>query len=92
VSQPRAWPIWAIRETTFVCLAQEDTGIRVQPYTDRANADLPPLAVRVYNNGALRRSSLNSRRCAVSNRNASNGEAIPSKIDFVVAVEAGSLG
>jgi len=29
------------RETTFACLAQEDTGIRVQPSTDRANADLP---------------------------------------------------
>lgn len=48
------------RATTFACLAQENTGIRVQPSTDRANADLPPLAVRVYNNGTLRRSSLNS--------------------------------
>ena len=29
------------RETTFASLAQEDTGIRVRPSTDRANADLP---------------------------------------------------
>jgi hypothetical protein len=50
------------REATFACLAQEDTGIRVQPSTDRANADLPPLAVRVYNSSAWRRSSLNSTR------------------------------
>jgi hypothetical protein len=50
------------RETTFASVAQNKIGIRVQPSTDRTGSDLPPLAVRVYNNGVSTRSSLNSRR------------------------------
>ena len=48
------------RETTFTSVAQNDTGIRVQPSTNRTDTDLPPLAVRVYNNGASTDSSVNS--------------------------------
>jgi hypothetical protein len=48
------------RETTFASVAQNDGGIRVQPSTDRTDTDLPPLAVRVYNNGASTGSSPNS--------------------------------
>jgi hypothetical protein len=49
------------RATTFACVADDATGIRVQPSNDRIAGDLPPLAVRVYNKDSLRHSSANSR-------------------------------
>jgi hypothetical protein len=47
------------RAATFTCVAREETSIRVQSSTDRADADLPPLAVRVYNKRISRSSSFN---------------------------------
>jgi hypothetical protein len=40
------------RATSFASVTQDDGSIRVQPVTDRADANGPPLTVRVYNSGA----------------------------------------
>lgn len=62
-SQTVAW-FRKRRATSFVNDTQEGRGIRVQATTDPIAAGLPPLTVRVYNDGASKRNLASSRVAA----------------------------
>ena len=64
------------RATSFVSVAQDGGTIRVQPAINWTAADLPPLVVRVYNNGASKQSRGHSESATFEDFTIDNSEQL----------------